>query len=117
VPTAIPLASTTDNAHMMQTHSKSGLHTLKHVLDLQTVTRPFVSPIPKTYRGALKDPSWNAAMLEEFHALASINTWTLVPRPEKANIVMGKWIYMHKYNSDDSLSRYKARWALWGFSQ
>jgi hypothetical protein len=117
VPKSIRTASTIDNAHTMQTRSESDLHTPKHVLDLQTITRPLVSPIPKMYRGALKDPNWNAAMLEEFHTLASNNTWTLVSRPEKANIVMGKWIYMHKYNSDGGLSHYKARWVLQGFSR
>jgi len=76
-----------------------------------------LSPIPKTYRTALADPNWRHAMEEEFSALMSNNTWTLVPRPPGANIVTGKWIFRHKFHADGSLDRYKARWVLRGFTQ
>jgi hypothetical protein len=56
-------------------------------------------------------------MQEEFDALTLNHTWTLVPPPPGANIVSGKWIFRHKYNSDGSLSRHKARWVVRGFSQ
>jgi hypothetical protein len=56
-------------------------------------------------------------MREEFNALMNQNTWTLVPRPAGVNVVTGKWIYRHKYNSDGSLARYKARWVVHGFTQ
>ncbi|KAK1695433.1 hypothetical protein QYE76_012130 [Lolium multiflorum] len=56
-------------------------------------------------------------MQDEFYALVHNRTWTLVPRPPRANIVSGKWIYKHKFHSDGSLARYKARWVVRGFSQ
>jgi hypothetical protein len=56
-------------------------------------------------------------MQEEFDALQSNNTWTLVPPPLNANIVSGKWIFRHKFHSDGSLARHKARWVVRGFSQ
>ncbi|XP_021317764.1 uncharacterized protein LOC110435969 [Sorghum bicolor] len=56
-------------------------------------------------------------MAEEFQALVDNNTWRLVPRPPRANIVTGKWIFKHKYNADGSLARHKARWVVRGFSQ
>jgi histone deacetylase 1/2 len=56
-------------------------------------------------------------MKDEFDALIQNNTWTLVPKPFGANIVSGKWVFCHKYNSDGSLARYKARWVCQGFSQ
>jgi len=40
-----------------------------------------------------------------------------VPRPPRANVVTGKWIFKHKFQSDGSLERYKARWVLRGFTQ
>jgi hypothetical protein len=47
-------------------------------------------------------------MTNEFQALMDNNTWVLVPHPG-ANVVNGKWVYKHKYNSDGSLARYKAQ--------
>jgi hypothetical protein len=56
-------------------------------------------------------------MEEEHAALIDNNTWELVPRPAKANVVTGKWIFKHKFHADGSLDRYKARWVLRGFTQ
>ena len=101
----------------MLTRGKAGIRTPKPIFDLQATLPPTVSPLPKTYRGALKDPHWRAAMLEEYNALLTNRTWNLVPPPPGANIVSDKWIFHHKTKSDDSLDRYKARWVLRDFSQ
>jgi hypothetical protein len=55
-------------------------------------------------------------MEEEYSALKDNDTWDLVPHPPGANIVTGKWIFTHKFHGDGSLSRYKARWILRGFT-
>jgi hypothetical protein len=56
-------------------------------------------------------------MVDEYQALLDNNTWSLVPRPHGANVVTGKWVFKHKYHSDGSLARHKARWAVRGYSQ
>ena len=56
-------------------------------------------------------------MEDEYKALIDNGTWRLVPRPPGANVISGKWIFKHKYNSDGSLARHKARWVVRGFSQ
>ena len=56
-------------------------------------------------------------MQEEFDALQRNRTWTLVPRPPRANVITGKWVFRHKTRSDGSLERYKARWVVRGFRQ
>jgi hypothetical protein len=76
-----------------------------------------LSPIPKTFRSALADPNWQAAMEVEHDALLANKTWDLVPRPPRANVVTGKWIFKHKFHVDGTLERYKARWVLSGFTQ
>jgi hypothetical protein len=35
----------------------------------------------------------------------------------RSNVITDKWIFKHKFNSDDSLEWYKARWVLRGFTQ
>jgi hypothetical protein len=76
-----------------------------------------LSPIPHTYRAALADPNWRAAMEAEYSSLLANNTWDLLPRPPRANVVTGKWVFKHKFKADGSLERYKARWVLRGFTQ
>lgn len=95
----------------MTTRAKAG-HRFPSVYNSTTL-----SPVPCTFRGALADPNWRAALEEEFSALLQNNTWELVPRPTQVNIVTGKWIFKHKFRADGSLERYKARWVLGGFTQ
>jgi hypothetical protein len=40
-----------------------------------------------------------------------------VPPPSSVNVVAGKWVFRHKFLSDGSLDRYKARWVLHGFTR
>lgn len=82
-----------------------------------TAQHTTASPVPATFRSALADPNWRAAMDDEYKALMDNNTWCLVPRPPGANIVSGKWIFKHKFHSDGRLARYKAHWVVRGFSQ
>ena len=70
----------------------------------------------KKYHGALADLFWRVAMVEEFNALTTNQTWDLVP-PPNSNAIFGKWVYQNMYNFDGSLARYKAHSVLRGFSQ
>jgi histone deacetylase 1/2 len=101
--------------HSMQTRGKDGIVVPKRYFNLSATTP--LSPLPHTYRQALKDPNWQNAMTDEYNALMNNNTWCLVPKPAGVNVVTGKWIFCYKYNSDGSLSRYKARWVVRGCSQ
>jgi len=56
-------------------------------------------------------------MADEFQGLIANDTWRLIPRPPGANIVMGKWVFNHKYHSGVTLSHHKAHWVVRGFSQ
>ncbi|WVZ93595.1 hypothetical protein U9M48_039563 [Paspalum notatum var. saurae] len=56
-------------------------------------------------------------MEAEHTALLRNATWDLVPKPQHANVVFGKWIFKHKFHADGSLERHKARWVLRGFTQ
>ncbi|WVZ79627.1 hypothetical protein U9M48_027185, partial [Paspalum notatum var. saurae] len=107
---AVPIAPVV-NQHQMSTRGKLGFRqpALFHATSL--------SPVPRTYRAALADPHWRAAMEKEHAALLQNNTWDLVPRPASANIVSGKWVFKHKFQADGTLERYKARWVLRGFTQ
>jgi hypothetical protein len=55
-------------------------------------------------------------MMDENVALLQNNTWNLVPRPSRVNVVSGKWIFKHKFKVDGSLERYKARWVFCSFT-
>jgi hypothetical protein len=99
----------------MQTRYKSGIYVPKRHFNLSASVP--ISPIPSTYHQALKDPNWFNAMSGEYNALMAQNTWSLVPKPAGANVVIRKWIFHHKHNPDGSLARYKARWVVHGFTR
>jgi hypothetical protein len=86
-------------------------------LTLSATSALSLSLVPCSVHATLVDPNWHRAIEEEFAALIANNTGDLVPRPVGSNIVTGKWIFKHKFNSDSSLERYKARWVLRGFTQ
>jgi hypothetical protein len=110
-----PLAITpVANAHSMRTRGKSGF---TQPVDRLNLSATALSPLPASFRSALADSNWRAAMQSEFDALKANDTWTLVPRPPGVNIITGKWVYRHKFLSDGTLDRYKARWVLRGFTQ
>jgi hypothetical protein len=96
---------------------KRGFRIPADKLSLSATSSSTLSPVPTSVRATLTDPSWRRAMEEEYDALIANNTWELVPRPVGSNVVTGKWIFKHKFNSDGTLKRYKARWVLRGFTQ
>ncbi|KAJ9555239.1 hypothetical protein OSB04_009853 [Centaurea solstitialis] len=51
------------------------------------------------------------------HPGRSNGTWELVPRSSDMNVIRSMWLYKHKYMSDGSLERYKARLVCDGRSQ
>lgn len=105
----------------MRTRSKSGFGLPARRLNLTATTSstssPPISPLPSSYKVALLDPNWFQAMKDEYDALLHNQTWSLIPRPSGANVVSGKWVFRHKFNSDGSLSHYKAHWVCHGDSQ
>jgi hypothetical protein len=99
----------------MYTRGKRGM--MSKPADRLNLLADVPSPLPKSYRSALKDTNWHSTMVDEFTALKNNRTWDLVPCPPGANVVSGKWIFRHKLKPDGSLDRYKARWVLRGFTQ
>jgi hypothetical protein len=75
---------------------------------------------PVTYQQALRSAQsheWKQAMRDEYNSLVANGTWTLVPRPEGANIIGGKWVFKTKLDVHGQPIRYKARYVAKGFKQ
>ncbi|KAJ4744580.1 polyprotein [Rhynchospora pubera] len=72
---------------------------------------------PTSFTKANECKEWREAMATELNALASNNTWSLVPPPSNQKIIGCKWVYKIKRKSDGSLDRYKARLVAKGFNQ
>ncbi|GKC63684.1 ribonuclease H-like domain-containing protein [Tanacetum coccineum] len=68
-----------------------------------------VSPLPKSHIQAKQNLHWENAMKDEFNAPIKNGTWVLVPRPPNVNVVRSMWLFKHKFNTDGTLSMYKAR--------
>ena len=97
---------------MLHSHSGITKPNPKYALSSQSIY-----PLPTSPKCALLDHNWNCAIKTEFNALLHQNTWDLVPRPHNVNVIGCHWIYRHKFKSDGSLKRYKARLVVNGKSQ
>ena len=90
--------------------------------DLQPVDdKPSFDPNePKSYQEAIRSNDankWRAAMDDEFQSLIDQGTWELVDLPPGRKAIPGKWVYKIKYNNDETIERYKARFVAKGYKQ
>ncbi|KAL4014657.1 hypothetical protein IC575_026866 [Cucumis melo] len=72
---------------------------------------------PSTVDVALKDEYWINAMQKELHQFSRNNVWTLVPKPEGANIIGTKWIFKNKTDEAGCVTNNKARLVVQGYAQ
>ncbi|KAJ0804262.1 putative RNA-directed DNA polymerase [Helianthus annuus] len=56
-------------------------------------------------------------MTTEYNALIRNGTWELVKRQPNMNVIRSMWLFKHKYKSDGTLERYKARLVCDGRTQ
>ncbi|KAM1830529.1 hypothetical protein ACFX13_020749 [Malus domestica] len=73
--------------------------------------------IPTTYLQASKHAHWRSSMQDEFNALQSTGTWTLVPPSSSYNVVGCKWVFRIKKHPDGTVERFKARLVAKGYHQ
>lgn len=60
---------------------------------------------------------WIAAADAEYASLIGIQTWKLVPRPVKRNIIRNRWLFKTKRRVDGTIKKLKARLVAKGFTQ
>ncbi|KAL4362450.1 hypothetical protein GQ457_04G012430 [Hibiscus cannabinus] len=72
---------------------------------------------PQTYEQAFEDKRWQQAMENEMSMIKKNQTWELVDRPNDRKVIGVKWVYKIKLNPDGSISKYKARLVVKGYSQ
>lgn len=101
-------ASCNSSLHSMKTRSQSGIFKPKHLISLFTASSSSIKE-PKHFQEAIPHSVWQKAMAEEYEALITQGTWTLVPPPSHGNVIGCQWIYKIKRHSDGSIARYKAR--------
>lgn len=119
-----PPTSAPPPAHPIRTRSKSGIFKPKVPFHLSNVSHS-LSPIPRVYSEALRDPYWCQDMLTKYTAFIKNKTWDLVPcplpspspPPPSTNVVSSMRIFRHKFHSNSSLDRYKERWLARGVNQ
>lgn len=89
---------TATNTHNMLTRSKTCHSKPKvkssHLSVITTTTSTNLEPT--TYNIAVKSPAWRKAMSDEFYALQTQGTWSLVPPPSNRKIIECKWVFRLK---------------------
>ena len=82
--------------------------------------RMYNADVPKSYDEAMASPeanNWQEAMQSEYDSLSENNTWDITDLPEGKRIIGGKWVFNKKFDKDNDLTKYKARYVARGFSQ
>ncbi|KAB2615066.1 hypothetical protein D8674_021654 [Pyrus ussuriensis x Pyrus communis] len=101
----------------MLTHSKAGIYkpkvyaATKHPLPLD------IDDVPTTYLQASKHAHWRSAMQDEFNALQSMGTLTLVHPSSSQNVVGCKWVFRVKKKPNGNVERFKACLVAKGYHQ
>lgn len=113
---ASSIAATRASSHSSDDHpcAKVGIR-LPNAKYANVATAPS-APL-SSVRSALRNPEWASAMRDEYEALISNSTWTLVLWPPGANVSTGKWVFKNKLHPDGTLEHRKARWVVRGFNQ
>jgi hypothetical protein len=118
-PVLIPFAARTSTSTIV-TKSRNNVHKPRVPSDGTILYDPdhcAFSIVPSSYRVAIADDKWRAAMEAEICALQANNTWTLVPKPPGQNVISCKWVFRIKENLDGSLDKLKAQLVARGFTQ
>ncbi|KAL0427329.1 UNVERIFIED_CONTAM: Retrovirus-related Pol polyprotein from transposon RE1 [Sesamum latifolium] len=72
---------------------------------------------PTSFSEAVRDSRWREAMKVEIDALERNGTWTIADLPLDKKAIGCKWVYKIKYNSDETIERFKARLLVLGNNQ
>lgn len=76
--------------------------------------------IPSNFKQAMasaQKDDWWATIDDQIRQLTAMNTYKLVPRPQKGNILPEKWVYNLKIDSDGYINQFRARWVICGNRQ
>jgi Reverse transcriptase (RNA-dependent DNA polymerase) len=72
---------------------------------------------PNSYLEAQQNPIWCKTMKEELKASKKNKTWVIVQLPKEKKSVGCKWVYKIKYNSNETVERYKTRLVIKRYTQ
>lgn len=75
---------------------------------------------PTTYSEAIESKyasRWKEAIEEEMRALLDNDTWQLVEKPGKCEIIDSKWVFKIKKDKEGKISKFKCRLVARGFKQ
>nr|XP_009775479.1 PREDICTED: uncharacterized protein LOC104225398 [Nicotiana sylvestris] len=72
---------------------------------------------PSSFEEATINPAWQTAMVQEFEALYSNNTWDLIPPPPGKKAIECRWVYKVKHKADGTIERFKDRLVVKGYTQ
>ena len=66
---------------------------------------------------ACKDDYWKQVMKEELDQIVKNETWKLVPRLVKNNVIRTKWVFRNKMNEQGDVVRNKERLVCKGYNK
>ena len=87
---------------------------------ITNISDPRSIPEPSSYSEALRSPyssEWTKGMKSELMSLNQNQAFEITTLPEGAHTIGTKWVYKVKFAKDGTVSRFKARLVIKGYSQ
>lgn len=82
-----------------------------------TYEKNLIDFVPSSLVEALSQPVWVDAMLEEYDSIMKNSIWEVVLRLDIKSLVVPRWIYKVKHETDAIIEKYKVIFTAKGFSQ
>jgi hypothetical protein len=102
-----------------QLHHRSFVKAAKKIGPIESIAGHGLVTL-KTFEQAINGPQakeWRDAMQMEYDDQVKRDTFIIITPPYDVKSITGKWVYKIKENSDESISRFKARWVTHGYRQ
>ena len=78
---------------------------------------PISKILQKVINHSIYESKWKKTVEKKLTSLASFNIWKLVKKISEMSIILCKWVFLIKYETDDNFKKFKARLVVREFTQ
>ena len=122
VPQTVKATKQPEEMHMISEKAFTPIQSTESVHRFSEQHIAYVAPVvsnlePKSFKKAMEEEKWRSTVGSEYGALIENETWTIETLPPNKKAIGNQWVFKVKFQSDESIERYKARLVAMGNKQ